>query len=426
MVLPWLQLTTFDGNVSTLDLFTLAPNLVEVSCDFDSDNHLPSVATTHLRLNSLTLRNGSLDILQYLTLPALKHLDLDELAYEGYHSLEPFLMRSSPPLLSLSVRADDDDCYQHWRRCLLLVASTLEKLEVSQPTPEVMIDLCHSGRSCSLYKLPNLRAASFEGVSDNLDPSFLIYFLYSQLDKLRSFRLVWIYDGGIDIADPRDPNTVDTFAGHLSRISRSGMDLYVGTKDKNYAASTPALLNRFCVSYYKLYLYPRTSLAAFQSWRICIHVASTAAHPQALCALPSSPWTTYARSAASPRLRASLASATAAPATSVCTHHLPAPSGPPPNRQMCFYRVTRLLPLYFGTRAAVASPPTPASLERRETLVVKTPLKMRLFSHRKTKETDMRPPGVRPPVVGAVEGSPLPEQWDLLSRRSSGRSHRFG
>ncbi|KAJ7682176.1 hypothetical protein DFH06DRAFT_289562 [Mycena polygramma] len=241
-ILPWLQLTKFEGTIPTLDLFTLAPNLVEVKCDFRHDDDLVLPTTLPL-LSSLTVIEASLNIIHYLTLPALKHLHIHEMDTEYYDSLEPFLMRSSPPLESLSVRADHG-CYERWRICLPRVDSTLENLQIFSASEQVMLDLSSRWNSWSLDYLPNLRTVILEDVACSVNFYWLIDLLYSRSDKLRSFRLVWTDDPFLDgthAAGPQGRRTEDTISGHLSQISRAGMDVYLGTNDKNYAASTAAI-----------------------------------------------------------------------------------------------------------------------------------------------------------------------------------------
>ncbi|KAF8213979.1 hypothetical protein K438DRAFT_1956080 [Mycena galopus ATCC 62051] len=77
LALPWLQLTKFEGAL-WLELFTLAPNLSEVTCTYDP-NPGDVVAITHRNLRSLTIRSSA-DILRHLILPALGHLAVAESA----------------------------------------------------------------------------------------------------------------------------------------------------------------------------------------------------------------------------------------------------------------------------------------------------------------------------------------------------------
>ncbi|KAJ7872057.1 hypothetical protein B0H13DRAFT_1030108 [Mycena leptocephala] len=231
LTFPWSQLTKYEGSIQDLDLFTLAQNLTEVKCQLVQDEGNFSVVA-HSRLTSLTVVQGSLDILKYLTLPSLKHLYVCEIDSFDYYWLEPFLIRSSPPLVSLSVHGDDD-CFEHWHRCLPRVVSTLENLEVSQASTKVLSVLFHRSN------LGNLRTLSLPDVEGGVDLYWVTQYLYSRSDALRSFRLVWTFPPFLDgeyYLGPEASKTTDTISGHLSRIARTGMDIYLGTENKNYAA----------------------------------------------------------------------------------------------------------------------------------------------------------------------------------------------
>ncbi|KAJ6560374.1 hypothetical protein B0H19DRAFT_1147431 [Mycena capillaripes] len=64
-ILPWSQLTKFDGNLDTMVLFSSALNLIETSCFVESciSNPPGSLGSTitHTRPRSLTLRTSPLD-----------------------------------------------------------------------------------------------------------------------------------------------------------------------------------------------------------------------------------------------------------------------------------------------------------------------------------------------------------------------------
>jgi hypothetical protein len=237
----WGQLTKFEGAISDLELFTLAPNLTELNCFLAVDDSFPII--THRSLITLKMCPDSFDVVQYLTLPALRSLNVALLL--SYDSLEPFLARSSPPLVTLSVHGSargfgnyEDDAVSFFDlllRCLPLVAGTLEDLEFSSVSDKNMRSIPHI-----LYLLPNIRTVSFVDLEDPLNLHFLVKFLYERLDKVRSFKVVWPSDvfpflEGTTYAGP--PGTrvyCDTIIGHLSQAAQSGMDIYLGTADKNY------------------------------------------------------------------------------------------------------------------------------------------------------------------------------------------------
>ncbi|KAJ7804310.1 hypothetical protein B0H14DRAFT_2884869, partial [Mycena olivaceomarginata] len=228
---PW-GLTKFEGAVSDLELFTLAPNLTELNCALTVDDSFPII--TH---------RSSHDIIQYLALPALRSLNVAHLA--SYDSLESFLARSSPPLVTLSVHGDargfgsyEDDAVSFFDlllRCLPLVAGTLEDLEFSSVSDEDMLSIPHI-----LDPLLNIRTVSFVDLEVPLNLRFLVKFLYERFDKLRSFKVVWPSDvfpflEGTTYAGPPATRVYsDTIIGHLSQVAQSGMDIYLGTPDKNY------------------------------------------------------------------------------------------------------------------------------------------------------------------------------------------------
>ncbi|KAF8214169.1 hypothetical protein K438DRAFT_1803007 [Mycena galopus ATCC 62051] len=239
LTLPWLQLTKFDGVLNDLELFTDAPNLAEVTCSLEWSG-VPYPQKTHIRLNSLAVKGGTLEILQYLTLTGLRHLDVS--FEESGNELEAFLIRSSPPLISLSARVYDQGF--DWNRSLTHVASTLQNLQLKSPSADLLKSLFPSWGSgfsfLSPSTFPNIRSLCLEDVASDNGPSnfALVRFLYSQSDCLRSFRLVWDFSPFLDARYYHAPTgateTVDTISGHLSRLAHTGMAIYLGTEDENY------------------------------------------------------------------------------------------------------------------------------------------------------------------------------------------------
>ncbi|KAJ7755841.1 hypothetical protein B0H16DRAFT_1690067 [Mycena metata] len=246
--LPWQQLLIFEGSISNLDLFVVAPNLVDVKCHWAGGDSNPGMIT-HSRIKSFAVTDSAYDkILQYLTLPALQHLDLSE--GHTYDFLGSFLERSSPPLISLRVQADDRGLTQ-WHQALVHVATTLEDIEIFYASPEVVTSILSLGErperpwasspSMTLVALSNLQTLRFLSVSGPVNQYELVHFLYARSDKLRSFQLVWeanpFLDREISVGVPGAPRAVDTIAGHFSRLRAAGMDVYVGTENKNYAVT---------------------------------------------------------------------------------------------------------------------------------------------------------------------------------------------
>jgi hypothetical protein len=225
------QLTKFEGPMWDLELLTLAPNLTEMTCSFEPNPEDDTFTViTHHNVRSFTILADEsdewADILPYLILPALHHLDVS--AMDNYETLESFLARSSPPLVSLSVRGTAS-CFDHWSQCMALVDGTLENLEVWGVSNEKMPSIF-----TILRPLPNIQSLCFKGLEDPLDLHLLLQCLYERSHKLRSFTIDWGYgpfsESSLIHAGPPISDTID---GHLSRLVRSGMDIDLG---KNYVS----------------------------------------------------------------------------------------------------------------------------------------------------------------------------------------------
>ncbi|KAJ6515367.1 hypothetical protein C8R45DRAFT_956270 [Mycena sanguinolenta] len=231
------MLTKFEGKLHGLELLTLAPNLIELICKFNRHDSDRSVTITHRNLASLTFTANNVedyfccdDILPHLALPALKHLDVSGI--ESYDSLESFITRSSPPLVSLSVKGNTvDSDFDHLRKNLSLVADTLESLE--------FVDIADAHFSSLVYFLRrysyNIRALTFRDVHGSSGLDLLVRFLYEHSARLRTFRLVCITGPFFDDTICAGPSkTIDRIDGHLSRLAQAGMDIYLGATSKRY------------------------------------------------------------------------------------------------------------------------------------------------------------------------------------------------
>ncbi|KAF7355765.1 hypothetical protein MSAN_01494400 [Mycena sanguinolenta] len=233
IILPWLQLTKFEGILDDLELFTVAPNLTELTCRFDRDWDASFTVITHHKLTSFTINEDSDDLTQYLTLPALKHLDVSQISrYEG---LESFLARSSPCLVSLSICVNDKDDevsnLYYLGKFLPLVARTLENLELSEVSDDEMPSIF---RLLNRDSFQNIRTLTFKYVFEAFDLHAMIKFLYAHSDRLTTFRVFWVSSPFLD-AQARSPSgTADTIGGHLSRLAQTGIDIYLGTTRVNY------------------------------------------------------------------------------------------------------------------------------------------------------------------------------------------------
>ncbi|KAF8213998.1 hypothetical protein K438DRAFT_1802721 [Mycena galopus ATCC 62051] len=224
-VFPWLQLTKFEGTIRDLALFTLAPNLIELICTFDP-NDTPSMRITHRSLQSLTVGPlNSFPIIQYLTLPALQFLDVSKIPWPSSEPFKSFLVRSSPPLISLSIAGHSSSpLVNNWAPCMPLVAGTLESLEIRRISYDGMISM-FSRRAEMLDLLPNIRTLCFRDIDGPL-PSSLVDSVVSYLrvrsnHKFHTLRIVW---------DPRFHTDTD----YLSPLAQMGLDIHVGTAERNY------------------------------------------------------------------------------------------------------------------------------------------------------------------------------------------------
>ncbi|KAJ7755902.1 hypothetical protein B0H16DRAFT_1540049 [Mycena metata] len=118
-LLPWSSLTTFMGEISTMDIFRFAPGLIDATVSLTADNpifeHESGLVITHRTLRSLAFFSGergfddpSIEALEFLTLPALENLHVLQI-FDTAHvhdTLSTFLSRSSPPLRTLSLSFD--------------------------------------------------------------------------------------------------------------------------------------------------------------------------------------------------------------------------------------------------------------------------------------------------------------------------------
>ncbi|KAF7355769.1 putative transesterase [Mycena sanguinolenta] len=223
---PWLQLTKFEGTLTDLELFKLTPNLTELTCTFTPHGDDFTVITHH-NLTSLTLTGNTCDVIGHLTLPALKCLDVDKM--DSNETLAPFLARSSPHLVSLSVRMHDMDFNSGYylRDFMPLVASTLENLQVSG----VSADEIHF----ILQRLDssNIKSLMFEDVEGPFDLGPVANFLHTHSTQLRTFRVVL---SSCPSLSERLENFYDTIDWYFCRqLSKTGMDIHIGFPHLNYA-----------------------------------------------------------------------------------------------------------------------------------------------------------------------------------------------
>ncbi|KAK7062176.1 F-box domain-containing protein [Favolaschia claudopus] len=244
---PLSQLTKFDGEIDTMQLFAQAPNLIEVTCSVVYLDPPPTSMISHPNLQSLTLvpsihEQKPLDILQHLTLPALQSLRISDMEDLTYPALDSFLDRSQPPLRTLSIRADDEDF--DWETVSGLVSETLENLEVIFPPLHVQSAILRPMSSVFALPFPRLQTLTLRtraGISyDDLIRFLDIRTSLPELATLRSFHLhcspgafmedlMWANSS----LDRKQHLTLD-IKTHLARFaSNRGVDVRIGG-DKTY------------------------------------------------------------------------------------------------------------------------------------------------------------------------------------------------
>ncbi|KAF7352455.1 F-box domain-containing protein [Mycena venus] len=248
-VLPSLQLTTFEGAITDIELFKVAPNLRTATCfvDYLVSHTLPISPIHHSRLQSLAFVDNfeaPQDILCYLTLPALECLRISEMADTTYPSLHSFLRRSLPPLITLSIRGDNVG-FSDWQECLSSVAATVENLELESPSRRIQDSILYL-HSCPLFcperckispPLPKLKHLSFLN-STGTNYRRIKYYLKGRFDdnglvNLQSFRVVWKYDTFLDSIFCAGEES-DDITNTLKRFADAGTRIHIGTERKNY------------------------------------------------------------------------------------------------------------------------------------------------------------------------------------------------
>ncbi|KAJ7167673.1 hypothetical protein C8R46DRAFT_1191754 [Mycena filopes] len=247
--LPLTQLTRFEGGMDDLQLFQLAPNLIEAKCCFYFSERTPSRRIiTHPGLRFLTLSfydNPNFEyILGQLTLPALLSLDLHDGSPTDAAALQSLFRRSNPPLksLALQVNIDDpwddvEDPFDLHNVCFSLVAATLENLDIYSPSPTFISSLWHMGsENADYHSLPQLLSLALINCPP-VDYQVVLAFLYQRstspaLATLESFQLQ--YSDGIVLDDERitvreASGTPRTIAGHVRELESNGTRIQIGS-----------------------------------------------------------------------------------------------------------------------------------------------------------------------------------------------------
>ncbi|KAJ7498646.1 hypothetical protein FB451DRAFT_5300 [Mycena latifolia] len=252
---PSLQLMKFEGTIMNLELLTMAPNLTEIRCSLEGLDPYPTSTIFHLRLQSLTVLKTSfsedaIDLLPHLTLPALQFLHISALTDRliSTDSLFSFLIRSSPPLRTLSARVSHSSFYD-WNSCFSCVAKTLENLELHSPESAFQHELFNLDIPHSHYNpLPRLRTLHLVD-SVGIDCYSLVEFLQRRsttptLAKFRSFRAT--FHSSFFREDTFGFRTIPNITEHLidtepkevttalAQLASGGIDIIIEATEKTY------------------------------------------------------------------------------------------------------------------------------------------------------------------------------------------------
>ncbi|KAJ7771098.1 hypothetical protein DFH07DRAFT_953716 [Mycena maculata] len=239
--LPSLQLTKFEGEIKNLELFSLAPNLVEVECSVEYLENDPPSVISHPRLESLTLSESPSgvepeNILPHLALPALHSLDIAAIVSDEIVvplSLGSFLARSTAPLRTLVANVNKGSYYDWVEQRLSHIEDTLENLMVYNLSETFLHGVMSLGSELPPYPcFPRLQHLSLKN-SPNTNYKLLVDFLYKrstsvQFAKLRSFHLTC--ENGTFLDDAfyvAQPGHVGEVVDHLAELASAGMDICI-------------------------------------------------------------------------------------------------------------------------------------------------------------------------------------------------------
>ncbi|KAJ7167656.1 hypothetical protein C8R46DRAFT_254455 [Mycena filopes] len=244
---PSLQLTKFEGAITTLEIFAISPNLLEVKCAMTGQLPETTSITVHDRLVSLSVvapeMGHSTDMFPYLTLPALRSLHILDSDVLDLRSISSFLVRSAPPLKQLSLDVEEVETHRDINRCLIHVAGTLEDLEFISVCHYALVGMLerlhlpHTYKKPHRYSLPHLRTLTLTD-SPMVSYTDILQFLQrrsSQPDvaKLRSFRLT-ASDGTFPEDEVRLQGHYQKVLDHFGALTSQGMEIYIGTEKQNY------------------------------------------------------------------------------------------------------------------------------------------------------------------------------------------------
>ncbi|KAK7000993.1 hypothetical protein R3P38DRAFT_3050713 [Favolaschia claudopus] len=136
-----------------------------------------------------------------------------------------------PPLISISVEMNEA-CLDQWRKSLLVVASTLERVELHGVNDDYRSPIDDFIRPLS-DKCLTIQSLTLKRAGE-CNADILMWLLYALSNRaLKSFTFVWDLPPLLEQTAYQN-EILDTLSGHLCRLSRAGMDIYFGTEDKNY------------------------------------------------------------------------------------------------------------------------------------------------------------------------------------------------
>ncbi|KAF7355717.1 hypothetical protein MSAN_01489600 [Mycena sanguinolenta] len=122
----------------------------------------------------------------------------------------------------------------HLDRCMPLVGRTLEILEFWHISGHLMIPFVSD--KLNPDTLPSLRSLGFKEIYGPLDLPIVVGLLY-RFDKLCTAAFVSTFGLFLDETETVHTSGIpreDTIRGHLSRLVQKGLDVYLGTDERNY------------------------------------------------------------------------------------------------------------------------------------------------------------------------------------------------
>ncbi|KAJ7700909.1 hypothetical protein B0H16DRAFT_1902879 [Mycena metata] len=202
LVLPWEQLTTLNLRYASVaecvQTLALVPNLVQFTANVASSGspiHAPPLA----HLASLILRGSpplSSYLLDFLTLPALRRLELNFHGSQPVTSLPSLIARSRCSLRRLSVHPGRLWTKDHYME-LFHALDSLEGLEIRKPSPSLDQGIRLLKAQQPHLLLPHLTSLSIESFSHGGDVTLLVDVIVSRWNtnaaaalpaRLKSFR----------------------------------------------------------------------------------------------------------------------------------------------------------------------------------------------------------------------------------------------